>query len=829
VADLWKVLGYDEIAGDIAHALDASAGIKVLEGPPGVGKSWLARGIGALWEHGGGSTVVAQGDSTMSDIDLYPFGFAMAGLPSGWARVAPAAEGVAKVAETLLGTAGIITTIIQGLAATRQGLRHRRTIFLGEREQEVLYDLERLSRKKPILLSADNLHWWDRASLNLLRMLYDPRMYAALPFLIGARVLAVQTPPPYQQVANPDAHEALLSTEGTTRLELRRIPREGFADVLVALGATPRPSSQVTDAVYSLSGGHLALARRASVRLAAGEAQEFLAAAHTDAFVRMLLSDRIRSLGDLGKKAVDLLQVAAALGLTFRRDELVCASDGGDTETSRLLRLCRDEELLELSDGIGRFVHDLYRGYFLEAGDLDSVGIHERLSDCLRVLRPAEYDLRCLNAIAAERAIEAGTFGVLMALQRQREGRPSNELPQEIVEIVRAGGMRTLVDRFASALTDLKSYRFGECLAGLDRLPRDMTKPLQAEADYLRAMCLMSTRSEVDRGEGRALLATWSGYEDEEPELGCRLARLRLYGLAMMVDKQPARELEGRIRQLLIERVSFDVSARDELYAMDRCAGSLYWPDISLVRNREAAAHFGPVEDEAVIRRPVEYYRCLVNLGSSLISNARYDEARHVYDDVERLVAAYPDGVFPRPDYPRMNLLLAQYRAGEVDAPSAVDRQRAIATSLKSESDPFYVDNALAVYLALAGSATDAVDIFDGLEATLVGDRRDPEPSMVYLIGANRCGARFLSGDVPAAQAEWDALTGVVNRIAYPIQPILLRRHELLAEVFATAGAMSPRDFDEYLVVHSPDEFGPLWNNFGRGFRMPEVEFWREN
>ena len=49
---LWEVLGYDELATEVAESLRESSDITVVEGPPGVGKSFLAQGIGELWESG---------------------------------------------------------------------------------------------------------------------------------------------------------------------------------------------------------------------------------------------------------------------------------------------------------------------------------------------------------------------------------------------------------------------------------------------------------------------------------------------------------------------------------------------------------------------------------------------------------------------------------------------------------------------------------------------------------------------------------------------------------------------------------------------------------
>jgi hypothetical protein len=741
----------------------------------------------------------------------------------------PALVTFAKTGEMLVGTGGLITTAVEALAKARARAKRTPSILLGDAEQDVLADLERFSRKGPLLLIADNLHWWDFRSLELLRSLRGERMCQSLPFLTEMRVLAVQTTERYQEVANPRARDSLLAPMTTRYFPLQPIPREGFEKVLASLGEMAEPSPEVADVVYDLSGGHLALAKQCAERIKADEAEALLSSANSEEFVWRLLSKRISTLGPLGAQAVHLLQVAAVLGLAFDRSEVMCASQAEEAETARLLRFCRDEKMLELTDERWVFVHDRYRRYFLGLDSGDQIGIHERWSDCLRLLRPSQYDLRCITALDAERAREAASFGIMAALQAERDGRPWKELPERIIGAIGDCDQIQTLELLTAAFDHLQQYRFGPCQDSLDLLPHDLPQCIRAEGDYLRAMCLMSTRGESDRAQGRAILASWQGYEETEPELGMRLMLLLLYGQFHLLDKDPAWELDARIRKILNDRISLDLAARDALHVLERCAGGLYASEVALRKNRVAAAYFGPEDGSTIVRRPVEYYRCLVNLGASLIGNGCFEQATDVYRDVGQLVDSYAKGVFPRIDYPLMNRLIAEYRMGIVSAEEAAHRQRQIAVDFKVEGDPFYVDNALAVYLALAGEHKEALEIFDRLDAELTRSRTMPEPSMVYLIRANRCAVRYVAGAVAAAYAEWDTLATVACESAYTDRDVVLRRHELLAKVFEQREQLSAREFDEYLVKHNPEELGPLWETSGLGFMMPAIEFWREN
>jgi hypothetical protein len=823
VAALANVLGHDVVAASIAQTIHEGTDIAVIQGAPGVGKSWLANGLGALWEEGGGRAIVAQGDRLQCDAAYYPLNLALAALGRRWASVGKDLAQVTASAERMVGTAGVVTGTAQALSRLRSTRQRARKLYLSEIEQEILFELDRLARKRPLLIIADNLHWWDSKSLEFLGRLREPRMSEAFPFLTHLRVVATQTIEPYQQTAHPVARDALLSPGATRYYNLPRVSHAVFPSLLETLGAPPETLAATADLLYDFTGGHLALAARCAARLREDGGAHILAAATGNEFLTRLLTDRISSLGSVGTNALAILQIAAVLGLQFRRTEVVCAFRGDSTEAARLLRTCRDEEILDLSEDMGQFAHDLFREHFLNAGSFDATGIHESVSECLRRLRPGAYELRCAHALKAEQRREAAAFAVQAAIESLREGRPWQALAPHTLSAIEDGGMTGVVEVFAAALEHLHRADFFGCNAALDRLPHTLPRRLAAEADYIRATCLVDTRSTVDRETAVTLLEQWAGYEHEEAELGVRLMQVRLFALSLRMDKGPGRVLEGQIRQTLMSRGDFDQSAHDAMYFLDRCVASLHEPETALIRTREATKHFGPSAGHTVLRRPGEYFRCLVNLGAELVTNALYDEACDVHAQVEALVADYTPGAFPRLDWSRTNSVLAKYRAGAIDASEAAQLQREVVAEHRVATDPFYVENALAVYLTLAGEGDAALEIFDRLHEQLEVMRR-PEASTLYLILANRCATKYTMGDRDTAHREWVGLSDLVVQIPYTTSNYHIARHNLLEEVMRLGHTMSAIELDECLL--GVTRFGRLWDQLGRAFRLPEIEWW---
>ena len=176
-----------------------------------------------------------------------------------------------------------------------------------------------------------------------------------------------------------------------------------------------------------------------------------------------------------------------------------------------------------------------------------------------------------------------------------------------------------------------------------------------------------------------------------------------------------------------------------------------------------------------------------------------------------------------------MNQILAEFRAGRIEAADAASRQRQIFEIPAVENDFYYGANALAVYLILSGRHDEAIPILQGAEQHLIEQRAEPEPNIAYLLGSNRCLATFVAGDRDAAASEWMTIGEIIPRLVFPSQPVYARRHELFSEVLNEKRAMSALELDDVLLNEHRVELGPLWEDYAHGFMLPAIEMWREN
>jgi DNA-binding CsgD family transcriptional regulator len=161
----------EALAAAVGALADGSAGIVLVEGPAGIGKSRLLAAAKTFSDERGLRVLAARGGELERD---FPFGI------------------VRQLFESLLIDEGARSSLLSGAAGTAapvfELLRERVVEPLEEGSFAVLHGLywltANVSQERPMLLVVDDLHWCDRASLRFLA--YLARRLEDLPVLLVA-------------------------------------------------------------------------------------------------------------------------------------------------------------------------------------------------------------------------------------------------------------------------------------------------------------------------------------------------------------------------------------------------------------------------------------------------------------------------------------------------------------------------------------------------------------------------------------------------------------------------------------------------------------------
>ncbi|MET8157048.1 BTAD domain-containing putative transcriptional regulator [Sphaerisporangium sp. NPDC005289] len=463
-------------------ALTGGAGLVIVEGEPGVGKTRLLEETAAEAGRRGALVVwgrCLEGDATPS---MWP-----------WVQVLGTVLGALPAAARERWLAGDLGRLVaardDGLAAPALpdgGVQFR--LF-----QQVVAAVGEFSGSRPALLVVDDLQWADVASLRLFSHL------AAQPpggtVIIGA--LRDRAPAPGTELSRMLA--AVSRVPGHRRLHLGPLALDEVAEIV--RGETGQaPGREATRGIHARTGGNPFFVRELSRMLAdgGGLTGDDVARAGVPFTVRDIVRDRMAGLDD---DARDLLQVAALIGRN------VCLNLLAHTAEIDLAT-CLDR--LEPLDALGllapvpgdpynfRFSHDLVRESVAETTPRRRAPrLHLRVAEALESLdREDESVAESLAyhlCAAGPLADPARTARSLVRAGRSAAAKSAFESAERhlrmAARIARTAGLTELELSALSRLTAVAGMRsmYGtsaDLLERAERLARDLGREVEA-ADFL--------------------------------------------------------------------------------------------------------------------------------------------------------------------------------------------------------------------------------------------------------------------------------------------------------------------------------------------------------
>uniref|UniRef100_UPI00292CE4B2 ATP-binding protein n=1 Tax=uncultured Cohaesibacter sp. TaxID=1002546 RepID=UPI00292CE4B2 len=446
---LWTAISIqDKVSDTLSRILSGDVRAAVITGPPGCGKTWLARSIGASFVAAGGVAFRGVGDDGEANRRLYPLQRAQAETSGYFKPAVTVGKALANVAAKVA-SGGMLDAegAIQAFDA-EAARRKRGCMFLAEDEQSVLSDLAVHAGGRPALLIVENLHWWDRDSLSLLRTMLKREVSTAFPFLEQLRVVATTTNSDYQQPIWRDAYSKHVMPLFPVEIEMGYVKRSQLRTLRQVLAIPETIKDEDFEFVHGISGGHLTVIGEACHYLSeCGISVKEFALEDRVRFVEDLFLQRLRSIGTLGDVAKQLLHAASIIGTTASRVELFCVYRHNGSNPEQAIQLCRDFGFLEDRGEFVEFRHQYIKEFFAKDLGLEEMTLRRIFSECLRQLTPHDYQRRALNLLKSGDRKGAADLLVAAVAENLRFGRPPHHLMHyEEKELVLEEGLGPLAD-----------------------------------------------------------------------------------------------------------------------------------------------------------------------------------------------------------------------------------------------------------------------------------------------------------------------------------------------------------------------------------------------
>ena len=289
-----------QLAGDcLREAAQGHGQVLLIEGEPGIGKSALLAEVTALAGRRGFGLAMAAADELGQLMPFAPLTAALPESPGDLAGPPPRKPGTARhpaTARNAATAAGPARDFPSAGFGVIQALIQRRTAA------------------GPVLISLDDLHWADPATLTALRVL--PRRLAAyqLAWVLARRTAA--------ENGGTGLLFDLLEKEGAARVTLGPLTSDAVAALVTdVLGA--RPSCELTALAGGAAGQPFLLTE---LLRGLAEAGAVRVTGQTAVLTSTQLPGRLRTaarhrLGELTGRTRSLLEIMAVLGDSFRLDD----------------------------------------------------------------------------------------------------------------------------------------------------------------------------------------------------------------------------------------------------------------------------------------------------------------------------------------------------------------------------------------------------------------------------------------------------------------------------------------------------------------------------
>lgn len=787
----------------------------IISGVIGAGVSWALTEVGVEWERRGGRALKASGAALAVSRQLFPWLMMRSPCQTNLARAEIMKSGAAELAKAIPIVGEAASYVVDIVLNYRRKRIAQQTQMLSEKEQDILYVIEGAASNKRLLLIVDQIATWDDDSWSLLELIMSSSLDGIYPSLANVLILI-----------GSDEVSLVRCQRLAQKLPLHEfiIHRLHRVDLSTALAAFEFPHLEQfeIDLLHEATGGRLdllhdfaVLAREVGWKNPGGDAALFYG---------KLIERRLRALkGDINALE-GLLKAAAFIGRSSSKNEISCLTGCDGDKLSDILNWAEGENLIKTSDDTITFPSIAMRDYFRSSQIGNERAYHQKFADCLRKLRPGDYQARSRHLLLAGQIEAAEICFCLATLDAHRQRSPVSN-PSAMHESAHWKSFGEYLGLMTKAYMALAHDKIEDGLTILQTIESILPDPLLAERDYLEAQLRLKSYRLADFERAVIVLNRWRNFQTIEGELWSRIAQTLFIALAETQRYAEAREIEETLTRFYAARKNLDPWALFGLNVLRRRSECLY--HLIPARNRllSSIEYFGPATMGGLPRHPIQYYYALTNLVSNLIASGDFSGAYTRGEELQSLLKTRAANYWPALENAANNLILAGYLANVLSLADATTLISQIDEDADDLGDRILIKNNHAVLLILGGNIIDAKKIFSDAYSKLAANTQ-VDGYHRYFVANNLAALTAMENNVSDALNIMHEASNCLSAMLPSIRETLIRRHNLILNKLPDAYKLTATTYDCLLSKENLPQVGPQWAFFGRGFLLSDIQFW---
>lgn len=789
----------------------------LVKGKSGSGKSYALKKLKDELCKNGYRVVFFEGDYQYDDREYYPFKKTL--FSENIFTKDLIADGAVEAAKDIPVAGNTISFIIKSFVE-RKTTKHN--LLLNGEEQNILVKLRQILKYDHTVFVFDNIHWWDRRSLQLLKLLLTNKHILNAGelnnFTIIFSVTTNQTP------LHNDILEAIINESKYEEMIFPTINLIEFKNTIFKMTLQNFTDNQIK-LLFNLVNGHLQVFFEVINEINNHDFDFETSYENNRKYLSSVLEKRLKDYGADSIQIFKTLEYASIIGITFSIYELRNTTKTEENEIKRIIQETSKLAITESTQEVDyiKFAHDIIREIFKTKVDEYHTEYYNSLALCIKEIRPdqylrrARYHLKCLDT---ENAV---TLYLLEAVKQMRlYGKVLNTTFEEMYPVLNSL-QKEYLNLMQESYDLYSEKKYKESNAKLSLILDVFPIELLAERDILKIRCFSKTMvsNEIQTIINEANNTRKNSTFNNERDIWERYSQVIMIAYAHLGDITLARDVEKDILRSLSKRLNYDSTANKRLNIIKRVANSIHNIEISAVFVKDAYEYFG--NSSSGIRDIKQYYICLGNYTTILINQGEFETAYSIALKAFEIEKNNNDIEFPRKQLIRNNYILAGYLTENLNEDTCILLYEEMLCGMPLMSERlFYISN-LSIFWALKENPQKALEILCA-EASEHYDTEEKEGLYQYRVVTNTAIYQHMLGKTTLAIEQLKSINVLTKRLING--SYFSKKNELLIQLMEEGTLISGKDWLKKIFSIQPKYQDVAWKYFGLGYAFMAVCNW---